>query len=75
MKKEKIKATVLIILLVMGFGFVVWGAIEFARYPGMRELRRAAMHTMRLQYCLGLAMLIAAYTLTIDWKKFKSKSK
>jgi hypothetical protein len=75
MKKEKINATVSIILLIIGFGLVTWGAIEFSRYPGMRELRRAAMHTVRLQYYFGLALLITAYLLTINWGKFKSKSK
>jgi hypothetical protein len=73
MKKEKFKSIASIILLLIGFGLVLWGGIKYNRYPGMHELRKAALHTVRPQYYIGFALLVTA--LVIDWKKFKSKPK
>ena len=58
------KFVVMIICLVIGFGLVVWGAVEYQNFPGMREIRRAAFREVWPKDAIGLALLVIAYVLT-----------
>jgi len=63
------KFVVMIICLVIGFGLVVWGAIEYQNFPGMREIRRAAFKEIWVKDAIGLALLVIAYVLTYRKRK------
>ncbi len=69
MKTNKTKFIIIMILIVIGIIFSMWGAIEYLNYPGMRELRKAALKPVYFQYGVGIGSLIIAYVLTYKWKK------
>lgn len=58
------KFVVMIICLIIGFGLVVWGAVEYQNFPEMREIRKAAFREVWLKDAIGFALLVIAYVLT-----------
>lgn len=62
MKKHRF--LIVLMLLVTGIVFLIWGAIIYHNYPEMVEARRimwAAIKYAGVQYLIGYGFLIAAY--------------
>lgn len=67
----KYKNVIIIVLLIIGMGFTIWGSVVYMSYPGMRAMRRAAWHTADVQYIIGLTVFGVVYALTY----FNNKNK
>ena len=55
--KEKIYYGILLVLFLVGFGLVLWGAIKIDNYPGMKELRKEALATVKPEYITGIVLM------------------
>jgi hypothetical protein len=69
MKKINIYYTILTILTVVGMGLLLWGAIKIDNYPQMKEIRHAAVATVKVQYWTGLTIMLIAWIFT-GFKRF-----
>jgi predicted membrane channel-forming protein YqfA (hemolysin III family) len=61
-KKQNLRLS--IVLLVIGIAFLIWGGFIYHHYEGMKEARIVMRHATwhaGLQYCLGLACILAGY--------------
>jgi hypothetical protein len=67
---KNIKFILTITLATIGLALLIWGAIEIELYPGMKEIRKAAVATVRYQYIIGLVCLAVAWILTHIKKQF-----
>lgn len=66
--KKKIIDSIPIILMVIGFALVFWGAIKIDNYPGFKEMRKEAFHSVHVQYISGLVILIIGWILSVIYK-------
>jgi hypothetical protein len=60
----KHKYPILYTLTIVGIIIAIWGSIVYSSYPGMREIRKAAWHETRVQFIIGISLLIICYFLT-----------
>lgn len=61
MKKLGLGYWLAFIAMLIGLGFIIWGAIIYTSYPGMRAIMRAARHAAELQYIIGIACIIGSW--------------
>jgi hypothetical protein len=69
MKKINVYYTILAILLIVGFGLLFWSAIKIDNYPQMKEIRHAALATVKTQYWTGVIIMVIAWVFS-GFKKF-----
>ena len=66
---------VALVLIVLGLGFLFWGAHIYMSYPGLKEIIRAARHTALLQYGLGMVCVIGSWVVLKLVKKRKKSGR
>jgi hypothetical protein len=67
---KNLKLILIITFGVIGFGLLFWAVLAVQHYPGMKALNREAFATVKVQYIIGLVLMIIAYALTFVKKKF-----
>jgi hypothetical protein len=67
---KNLKLILIITFGVIGLGLLLWASIAVQNYPGMQELRKQAFVTVKLQFWIGIILIIIAYALTYVNKKF-----
>ena len=71
MKKSKILGILSIVLMVIGFIVLIINAHSIDTYPGLKEMRKAALDSVQPYYWIGLIILIVGWLLSIIAKRLK----
>jgi len=61
---KKARFSVVLMLLVFGIAFIIWGGIIYYHHPEMEEARRITWEATKsagVQYILGMGFFIAAW--------------